>query len=150
MYPIPLPEKKRPAQIRHSVLRDHTLPRQNPPNPFDAVALDSGVSHQVMRLDAYVMLIVSHRFPAPRPISLTLAGADVGMISFHYADQWVKKGLLMPIAPEKFRIVPMFLAVRLKQAGQNDAAERLWQMLKAKPKTSTAGHDLHVNTVQPD
>ncbi len=113
MYPIPLPEKKRPAQIRHSVLRDHTLPRQNPPNPFDAVALDSGVSHQVMRLDAYVMLIVSHRFPAPKPMGLALPGADVGLIPFHYADQWVKKGHLVPIAPEKFRIVSMLHAVRL-------------------------------------
>jgi hypothetical protein len=123
LYPIPLPEKKRPAQVRHSILRDHTLLRQN---SFDTVALDSDVSHEVMWLDAYVMLIVTHRFPAPRPMGLTLAGADVGMIPFCYADQWVKKGHLVPLAPEKFRIVSMLHAVRLYQTGQNDAAERLW------------------------
>ena len=103
-----------------------------------------------MWLDAYVMLIVTHRFLAPRPMGLTLAGADVGMIPFCHSDQWVKKGHLVALALEKFRIVSMLHAVRLKHTGQNDAAERLWQMLTAKPKTSTAGHDLHVNTVQPD
>lgn len=57
---------------------------------------------------------------------LTLAGTHVGLIPKHYADQWVKKGELVEIAPKSYSVVSQFNAVRMKSAAPSDVAQQLW------------------------
>jgi DNA-binding transcriptional LysR family regulator len=57
---------------------------------------------------------------------LTLAGTHVGLIPKHYADQWVKAGDLVEIAPETYSVVSGFNAVRMKSAAHSDVAQQLW------------------------
>lgn len=57
---------------------------------------------------------------------LTLAGTHVGLIPKHYADQWVKEGELVEIAPETYSVVSQFNAVRIKSAALSDVAQQLW------------------------
>lgn len=57
---------------------------------------------------------------------LTLAGTHVGLIPKHYADQWVKKGELVNIAPKIYSVVSRFNVVRMKSATPSDVAQQLW------------------------
>ena len=60
---------------------------------------------------------------------LTLAGTHVGLIPKHYADQWVKGGKLVAIAPKTYGAVSRFNAVRMKSAAPSDVAQQLWDEL---------------------
>lgn len=57
---------------------------------------------------------------------LTLAGTHVGLIPKHYADQWVKSGKLVAIAPDSYGVVSPFHAVRMRSAAHSEVAQQIW------------------------
>ena len=59
-------------------------------------------------------------------VYLTLAGTHVGLIPKHYADQWVKEGELVEVAPKTYSTVSRFNAIRMKSTTPSNAAKQLW------------------------
>lgn len=68
-------------------------------------------------------------------VYLTLAGTHVGLIPKHYADQWVKQGQLVAIAPETYNVVSRFNAVRLKSATPNGVVQHMWDAFRTGANT---------------
>lgn len=66
-------------------------------------------------------------------VYLTLAGTHVGLIPDHFAEIWVRRGALTPIAPDRFRVNSQFYAVRLKNARPPRPLQVLWQALEDVP-----------------
>ena len=60
---------------------------------------------------------------------LTLAGTHLGLIPRHYADHWVEGGALVAVAPERYRVVSQFHAVRLRHASPSEASSAVWSSL---------------------
>ena len=58
---------------------------------------------------------------------LTLAGTHVGLIPIHYANQWVKSGELIQVAPETHSVVSEFHIARLKTVDASTAAKYIWE-----------------------
>lgn len=60
---------------------------------------------------------------------LILAGTHVGLIPNHSAENWVKTGKQVALAPETYGILSPIHAMRLGSAEQNDVTNRLWTEL---------------------
>ncbi len=62
-------------------------------------------------------------------VYFALAGTHIGLIPKHFAEQWVKTGELVAIAPETYGVTSHFNAVRLKSAPQSETAALIWDEL---------------------
>ncbi|WP_299356809.1 LysR family transcriptional regulator [uncultured Shimia sp.] len=60
---------------------------------------------------------------------LTLAGTHIGLIPLHYADFWVRRGELIELAPDDYRVVSEVHELRLKSRLHNEAASWVWDNL---------------------
>ncbi|MEM6466282.1 MAG: LysR family transcriptional regulator [Pseudomonadota bacterium] len=60
---------------------------------------------------------------------LALAGSHVGLIPDHLSAPWVEAGRLVPVLPERLRVVSSFYAIRRRDALPTKGVDVLWSAL---------------------